>query len=160
PHRRRRPRARRALGRVSSFAHRATGVGAHDALQAGCLHAGPSRRCILRPRAVVARDRAGVPGAQRREPEHRHGFARVPRAGMLQYRGQHDVAEGPPLTMPSDQDMLAELKNRLAEIADLSSAGSVLGWDQATYMPSGGAVARARQSATLSRLAHEKSVDP
>jgi carboxypeptidase Taq len=62
--------------------------------------------------------------------------------------------------MPSDQDKLAELKNRLAEIADVSSAGAVLGWDQATYMPSGGAVARARQSATLSRLAHEKSVDP
>jgi carboxypeptidase Taq len=62
--------------------------------------------------------------------------------------------------MPSDQDKLAELKSRLAEIADLGSAGSVLGWDQATYMPSGGAAARARQSATLSRLAHEKSVDP
>jgi carboxypeptidase Taq len=62
--------------------------------------------------------------------------------------------------MPSDQDKLAELKTRLAEIADLGSAGSVLGWDQATYMPSGGAVARARQSAILSRLAHEKSVDP
>jgi len=36
----------------------------------------------------------------------------------------------------------------------------VLGWDQATYMPRGGARARARQGATLSRLAHEKSVDP
>ena len=36
----------------------------------------------------------------------------------------------------------------------------MLGWDQATYMPAGGAVARARQGATLSRLAHEKSVDP
>jgi carboxypeptidase Taq len=62
--------------------------------------------------------------------------------------------------MPSDQDKLAELRSRLAEIADLGSAGAVLGWDQATYMPSGGAVARARQGATLSRLAHEKSVDP
>ena len=62
--------------------------------------------------------------------------------------------------MRSDQDKLAELKSRLAEIADLGSAGAVLGWDQATYMPSGGAVARGRQSATLSRLAHEKSVDP
>jgi carboxypeptidase Taq len=36
----------------------------------------------------------------------------------------------------------------------------VLGWDQATYMPKGGAPARARQGATLSRLAHEKLVDP
>jgi len=46
------------------------------------------------------------------------------------------------------------------EISDLSAAGSVLSWDQATYMPNGGARARARQSATLSRLAHERAVDP
>src|SRR3984893_5976314 len=55
---------------------------------------------------------------------------------------------------------LAELKRRLLEISDLAAAGAVLGWDQSTYMPEGGAVARARQGATLSRLAHEKSVDP
>jgi carboxypeptidase Taq len=61
--------------------------------------------------------------------------------------------------MPSDEAKLVELKRRLSEIADLSSAGAVLGWDQATYMPAGGATARARQGATLSRLAHEKAVD-
>jgi carboxypeptidase Taq len=55
---------------------------------------------------------------------------------------------------------LAELKSRLLEISDLAGAGAVLGWDQSTYMPIGGAPARARQGATLSRLAHEKSVDP
>jgi carboxypeptidase Taq len=55
---------------------------------------------------------------------------------------------------------LAELKRRLREINDLHAAGAVLGWDQATYMPKGGAEARSRQCATLSRLAHEKSVDP
>ena len=55
---------------------------------------------------------------------------------------------------------LAELKRRLLEISDLEAAESLLGWDHATYMPEGGAVARARQGATLSRLAHEKSVDP
>ncbi len=54
---------------------------------------------------------------------------------------------------------LAELKRRLLEISDLAGAGAVLGWDQSTYMPIGGARARARQGATLSRLAHEKSVD-
>jgi carboxypeptidase Taq len=54
---------------------------------------------------------------------------------------------------------LAELKRRLLEISDLAAARSVLRWDQATYMPSGGAHARARQGATLSRLAHEKSID-
>jgi carboxypeptidase Taq len=55
---------------------------------------------------------------------------------------------------------LVELKRRLLEISDLAAARSVLRWDQATYMPRGGAHARARQGATLSRLAHEKSVDP
>ena len=54
----------------------------------------------------------------------------------------------------------AELKRRLLEISDLAAAGALLGWDQSTYMPRGGAPARARQGATLSRLAHEKSVDP
>jgi carboxypeptidase Taq len=55
---------------------------------------------------------------------------------------------------------ISELKRRLLEISDLNCAGAVLGWDQATYMPKGGAAARARQGATLSRLAHEKFTDP
>jgi carboxypeptidase Taq len=55
---------------------------------------------------------------------------------------------------------LAELKRRLLEISDIDYARSVLGWDQATYMPKGGAAARARQGATLSRLVHEKLTDP
>src|SRR5262245_7756535 len=64
-----------------------------------------------------------------------------------------------PMTKTTDAG-LDELKRRLTEISDLERAASVLGWDHATYMPSGGAAARARQGATLSRLAHEKSVDP
>jgi carboxypeptidase Taq len=56
--------------------------------------------------------------------------------------------------------MLVELKARLREINDLGAAGSVLSWDQATYMPPGGAEARARQGALLGRLAHEKATDP
>jgi carboxypeptidase Taq len=60
----------------------------------------------------------------------------------------------------SAEARLAELKRRLLEISDLSCAGSVLNWDQATYMPKGGAAARARQGATLRRLAHEKFTDP
>ena len=46
------------------------------------------------------------------------------------------------------------------EINDLGSAASILHWDQTTYMPPGGAAARGRQLATLSRLAHEKFTDP
>lgn len=57
------------------------------------------------------------------------------------------------------QKKLNDLKNRLAEISDLHNASAVLGWDQQTYMPSGGAAARARQLATLSHLAHEKFID-
>lgn len=53
-----------------------------------------------------------------------------------------------------------ELKTRLLEVNDLSAAAGVLYWDQSTYMPPGGTVARGRQMATLSRLAHEKFTDP
>ena len=60
----------------------------------------------------------------------------------------------------SAEERLAELKRRLAEISDLEAAGSLLDWDQATYMPDGGAGARARQVAMLRRLSHERSVDP
>jgi carboxypeptidase Taq len=58
------------------------------------------------------------------------------------------------------QDKLQELKNRLMEIYDLDAAAAVLGWDQMTYMPAGGAPARARQTALLARLSHEKLTDP
>jgi len=51
-----------------------------------------------------------------------------------------------------------ELKERLAEIADLGRAADVLGWDQRTMMPSQGGEARAEALATVSRLAHERFV--
>jgi len=54
---------------------------------------------------------------------------------------------------------LADLKNRLFEIYDLNHAAALLRWDQATYMPPGGAPARGRQTALLSRIAHEKFTD-
>lgn len=55
---------------------------------------------------------------------------------------------------------LQELKRLLGEINDLNAAAAVLHWDQTTYMPTGGAAARARQIATLRRLAHEKLTHP
>ena len=58
------------------------------------------------------------------------------------------------------EKQLRELKIRLAEVNDLSSAAAVLGWDQATYMPSGGGKARGRQMATLEGLAQQKFTDP
>ena len=58
------------------------------------------------------------------------------------------------------QNKLNELKDRLREVYDLNSAAAVLSWDQATYMPSGGAAARGRQMAVLATLAQEKFTDP
>jgi len=55
---------------------------------------------------------------------------------------------------------LEELKKRLGEVYDLRYAASLLGWDEATYMPPGGKATRGRQLATLRRLAHEKFTDP
>jgi len=51
---------------------------------------------------------------------------------------------------------LSALKDHLRTIDDLRRAASVLHWDQATYMPPGGAAARGRQLALLGRVAHER----
>ncbi len=49
-----------------------------------------------------------------------------------------------------------KLKALIAEVADLNAAQAVLGWDQQTYMPPGGAEARGNQLATLGSLTHQK----
>jgi carboxypeptidase Taq len=54
---------------------------------------------------------------------------------------------------------LDQLQARLATVDDLNRAAAVLRWDQATYMPRGGAPGRGRQLATLTRLAHERLSD-
>jgi carboxypeptidase Taq len=43
------------------------------------------------------------------------------------------------------------------EIYDLNSAAAVLGWDQQTNMPPGGAATRANQLSTLAKIIHERS---
>jgi carboxypeptidase Taq len=53
-----------------------------------------------------------------------------------------------------------ELCQRLAEYSNLGAAAGLLHWDQQTYMPSGGGPARARQLATLTRIAHETLTSP
>jgi len=58
------------------------------------------------------------------------------------------------------QEKLQQLKALLLEADNLEKANSVLQWDQATYMPPGGAEARGRHSATLARLAQEKFTSP
>ncbi|PKO20721.1 MAG: carboxypeptidase [Chloroflexi bacterium HGW-Chloroflexi-1] len=62
--------------------------------------------------------------------------------------------------MTNPQAKLQELKIHLIEVNDLEAANALLYWDQSTYMPEGGAAARARQSATLSKIAHERFTDP
>lgn len=54
------------------------------------------------------------------------------------------------------EEKFLEMKTRLEEVYDLKAAAEVLVWDQETYMPPGGALARAQQLATLERLAHQK----
>jgi carboxypeptidase Taq len=56
------------------------------------------------------------------------------------------------------EEKLTKLKTLLAEIDDLMHAAAVLGWDQQTYMPSGGAEDRGNQLGTLARLEHERWV--
>ena len=51
-----------------------------------------------------------------------------------------------------------DLKQRLAEISDLSRAAGVLGWDQRVTMPPLGTEARAESLATLGRIIHESFV--
>jgi carboxypeptidase Taq len=53
---------------------------------------------------------------------------------------------------------LETLSARLLEIQRINSAASVLSWDQETYMPAGGGIARADQIATLQGIAHQKLV--
>lgn len=55
------------------------------------------------------------------------------------------------------EEQLLKLKEMLGEIVDLASAAAVLGWDQQTYMPPGGAEGRGYAFATLARLIHERS---
>jgi carboxypeptidase Taq len=50
---------------------------------------------------------------------------------------------------------LQTLKQQLADFNALNAAGAMMSWDQQTYMPSGGADARAVHSGILGRMAHE-----
>jgi carboxypeptidase Taq len=54
---------------------------------------------------------------------------------------------------------LERLRERLAEVSDLTKAATLLVWDQRVKMPPGGAAARAEALATVSRLAQERFID-
>lgn len=57
-------------------------------------------------------------------------------------------------------ERIAELRDCVAEIVDLSQAAAVLGWDQETMMPPKGADFRATQQATLHGVIHERLTAP
>jgi carboxypeptidase Taq len=57
-------------------------------------------------------------------------------------------------------EKLDQLKLILGEVADLNAAMSLLGWDQQTYMPTGGSDDRGQQLATLGTIAHAKATSP
>lgn len=59
--------------------------------------------------------------------------------------------------MPSLDPALAE---RLGELSDLRHAGQVLGWDQQVMMPPHGGPARSQALGTISRIFHDRLVDP
>ena len=61
--------------------------------------------------------------------------------------------------MAKPEKKLQELKIRLLEVGDLNHINALLGWDQSTYMPPGGAEARGRQSALMARMGQEKFID-
>lgn len=58
------------------------------------------------------------------------------------------------------QQKMEKLKDLLAEIADLNGAIALMEWDQQTYMPAGGARARALQLGTIGKIQHETATSP
>jgi len=61
--------------------------------------------------------------------------------------------------MSGTSDRYKTLVDRLQRNALLESCGSVLGWDEQTYMPAGGAEHRAEQLALLAGMAHAEATD-
>ncbi len=59
-----------------------------------------------------------------------------------------------------DHKNYAELLKMAGEVAVLASCSALLGWDEQTYMPPGGAIHRSNQLALLAGLHHERGTDP
>jgi carboxypeptidase Taq len=61
---------------------------------------------------------------------------------------------------PELPDASAQLRARLAELSDLGGIAGLMGWDQQTMMPPGGAGPRGAAMETLERIAHERATAP
>ncbi len=53
-----------------------------------------------------------------------------------------------------------QLSERLGELSDLGHAGQLMAWDQQVMMPAEGAAGRGEALATISRMHHDRLVDP
>jgi carboxypeptidase Taq len=93
----------------------------------------------------------------------------VARDQLIDRKGQFLNARKLPVVEPRDavrrmkmnvETKLKKLRARLQEISHLGGAAVVLSWDQATYMPPGGAQARAKQFALIRRIEHERMTSP
>jgi carboxypeptidase Taq len=62
--------------------------------------------------------------------------------------------------MSDAQKAYDDLVREMREISTLASIGSLLGWDEHTYMPPGGAENRANQSSLIARMVHERTTSP
>src|SRR3989442_14515563 len=62
--------------------------------------------------------------------------------------------------MPDARETYRRLIVSLREISTLDSAGSLLSWDEKTFMPKKGAELRAMQASLIARMVHEKFVSP
>ncbi len=62
--------------------------------------------------------------------------------------------------MSRTDDLYSELTRLLREAAVLGSCSNVLGWDEQTYMPSGGAEFRSEQLGMLAGMTHERATSP
>ena len=65
------------------------------------------------------------------------------------------IVNGAVTDPPAIDGPVAELRERLGQIEDLSVAAGVLGWDQQTMMPPRGAEVRAESLATLAQITHD-----
>ena len=62
--------------------------------------------------------------------------------------------------MSRTDDLSSELSQLLRHVALLGSCSNVLGWDEQTYMPKGGALFRSDQLGLLAGLTHEAATSP
>src|SRR5262249_5347227 len=116
--------------------------------------------------------RGTAPGDERAGPRHRRGGRAGAPGGVRTLdarRGAPGVPRSEALNVPfvrilamsrTPEEAYQELVRRTREAAVLSSCGSLLSWDESTYMPKHGSSHRGEQMGLLARLGHEMVTAP